>query len=185
LEGQPSIRRAGASDAPLLAQVHVDSWRAAHRGLVPDSFLRDFTYERREKAWGQFLEEDVEETYLAEVEGRAAGILTVGAARDADLDVGPTGEIWGIYVAPAYWGRGIGRTLLQEGERLLLSRGNRDAVLWVLEGNAVARRFYEAAGYGPDGAVKSVELGVPLRAVRYRKTLGPDHPVASGRDDPA
>jgi hypothetical protein len=39
------IRPARVNDAPALGRVHVDSWRAAYRGLVPDSSLQAFTYE--------------------------------------------------------------------------------------------------------------------------------------------
>ncbi|WP_430787700.1 hypothetical protein [Actinoplanes sp. G11-F43] len=45
------------------------------------------------------------------------------------------------------------------------------AILWVLESNARARRFYEAAGWVPDGAVKvDSSRGFPMREVRCRRT---------------
>ena len=66
---------------------------------------------------------------------------------------------------------------MQEAERLLRSRGYRDIVLWVLEGNTMARRFYEAMGFTLDGVFKTVELGTPLKAVRYKKRLEPDEPT--------
>lgn len=65
----------------------------------------------------------------------------------------------------------IGTKLVREAEQMLRARGYGEIVLWVLEGNADARRFYEAMGFVPDGASKIVQLGVPLKAVRYRKTL--------------
>ncbi len=54
---------------------------------------------------------------------------------------------------------------------MLQARGHREVVLWVLEGNSAARRFYEAVGFALDGASKMVELGKPLKAVRYKKAL--------------
>jgi len=45
-------------------------------------------------------------------------------------------------------------------------------VLWVLETNARARRFYEVAGFAPDGGEQVETFGaVPLREVRYRRAL--------------
>jgi hypothetical protein len=54
---------------------------------------------------------------------------------------------------------------------MLASRGRFFATLWVLDANAQARRFYEAMGFELDGATKEVNLGAPLKAVRYRKKL--------------
>ncbi len=140
--------------------------------MVPDAFLQGFTYQRREPAFRQSLETNAEETYIAqEANGQAVGILTLGASRDSDLDTQQTGEIWGIYLLPTHWRKGIGRQLVGWAESVLTSRGHRDAVLWVLEGNQDARRFYEAMGFSPDGAFKHLNLGAPLKAVRYRKTL--------------
>ena len=169
-----NMRPARVDDAPALARVHVDSWRAAYRGLVPDSSLQRFTYQWREECFRQALATGAEETYVVQLDEEAVGILTVGAARDADLDVNRTGEIWGIYISPEYWRKGIGSRLVEEAERMLKSRGYENAVLWVLEGNQQARGFYEAMGFSPDGESKIIDWGTPLKAVRYRKAL---HPV--------
>jgi ribosomal protein S18 acetylase RimI-like enzyme len=109
-----------------------------------------------------------EETYLAEADGGAVAFLTLGAGRDPDLGVDRAGEIWGIYVSPGHWRQGVGRRLAREAERLLMSRGYEEAVLWVLEGNHGARRFYEAMGFRLDGESKIVDWGAPLKAIRYR-----------------
>ncbi len=166
-----NIRRAQVNDAPQLARVHVDAWQVAYHGVVPDSFLQGFTYQKREAAFRRALAVNREETYLAEDSANALGILTIGACRDADLDVNSTGEIWGIYIAPTYWRRGIGTRLVHEAARMLQARGYREVVLWVLEDNVEARRFYEAMGFHIDGAFKMVELGKSLKAIRYAKTM--------------
>jgi ribosomal protein S18 acetylase RimI-like enzyme len=167
------IRPARVNDAPVLSRVHVDSWRAAYGGLVPDSSLQAFTNEWREESFRQSLVTGAEETYLVQVEGQVVGFLTLGAARDPDLDTSRTGEIWGIYISPGYWRKGIGRRLAEEGERMLQSKGYEDAGLWVLEDNQQARRFYEALGFGLDGESKNIDWGTPLKAVCYRKALQP------------
>ena len=47
-----------------------------------------------------------------------------------------------------------------------------EAILWVLDGNTRARRFYELAGWQPDGAEKQmVWRGVEVHEVRYRRAL--------------
>lgn len=163
------IRRATPDDAAALAKLHIDAWRAAYRGLVPDAHLDGMDYERRTQRWRAGLAENTEETYLAEQDAALVGILTLGACRDADVDPETTGEIWGIYLAPGCWRKGLGTLLCRYGESLLQARGYRSAALWVFAGNDRARRFYEAMGYEADGASKVLNLGAPLEAVRYRK----------------
>ena len=79
-----NIRRATANDAPMLAKVHVDSWQVAYRGIVPDSHLERFTYQRREEAFRQALAANLEETYLIEDNDQAIGILTIGPGQALD-----------------------------------------------------------------------------------------------------
>lgn len=165
------IRPATPDDAPRLARIHVDAWRAAYRGLVPDKFLDSLDVERRSARLRTWLEAGEAENYVAEENGELLGWLTLDGCRDPDLDPRATGELWGIYLAPAHWRRGIGRQLCQHCEQILRSRGYTAATLWVFAGNQNARRFYEAMGFQPDGARKSLDFGVPLEVVRYRKAL--------------
>jgi hypothetical protein len=54
----------------------------------------------------------------------------------------------------------------------LATVGYGQVTLWVLASNARARRFYEAAGLRPDGAVKVDDSrGFALSEVRYRRSL--------------
>jgi ribosomal protein S18 acetylase RimI-like enzyme len=169
-----NIRRATPDDADALARLHVDAWRAAYRGLVPDAHLAGLDVDRRAQRYRESLARNAEETYLAERDGELLGFLTLGACRDTDVDQEATGEIWGIYLAPAHWREGIGTALCRYGEGLLRARGFRIATLWVFAGNPRARRFYEAMGFAADGATKVLDRGAPLAAVRYRKEPGDD-----------
>jgi len=108
---------------------------------------------------------------VAEDSHELLGFMTLGGCRDADVELATTGEIWGIYLAPRHWRKGLGRRLCQCAEEMLNSRHYRQAMLWVLEDNDSARRFYEALGFQIDGAAKTLHLGTPLKAVRYRKEL--------------
>jgi RimJ/RimL family protein N-acetyltransferase len=165
------LRPATVADAPALGRIHVDAWWAAYRGLVPDSFLQHIIYDWGEARLRRALAAGSEETYAVELEGESVGLVTLGAARDPDLEAGDTGEVWGIYLAPGHWRRGIGRQAMAEAERMLRARGYERAVLWVLAGNQQARCFYEALGYALDGTAKELDLGRPLTAVRYAKGL--------------
>jgi ribosomal protein S18 acetylase RimI-like enzyme len=166
MRNKVEIRCATPNDAEALARVHIDSWRLAYRGLVPDSHLEKLDYAKRAQKISKALAEHSEETHLAEENGKVFGFLTVGSCRDADVDHESTGEIWGIYLAPGHWRKGVGSSLCRYGEQLLKSRGFTCAMLWVLAANDQARRFYEAMGFKADVATKTLNLGTPLATSR-------------------
>jgi hypothetical protein len=61
---------------------------------------------------------------------------------------------------------------MEQGEEELRALGHEQAVLWVLEDNPRARRFYEIAGWSPDGNKRVLEIfGFDVTEVRYHKQL--------------
>lgn len=60
------IRRATPEDASGIAAVHVYSWQAAYRGVVPDDFLRSLSIEDRETVWRESLEDRTSEIWVAD-----------------------------------------------------------------------------------------------------------------------
>jgi ribosomal protein S18 acetylase RimI-like enzyme len=167
---EPAIRPALPEDSEALAHLHVDSWRAAYSGLVPESHLAKLDYVKRAERFRTFLRQS-DDNFLVEIDDEIAGFLTVGTCRDKDLDRAATGEIWGIYLAQAFWRQGVGTALYRFGEQLLISRGYSQAVLWVLKNNAQARLFYEAMGFTLDGVEREYDFDAPLTGVRYHKAL--------------
>ena len=82
--------------------------------------------------------------HLAERNGAIVGFASGGPQRDASLPY--SGEIHALLRAAMRAAPG-GRARLDVGRRArLLAQGHATAVLWVLEGNSSARRFYEALG---------------------------------------
>jgi ribosomal protein S18 acetylase RimI-like enzyme len=95
------------------------------------------------------------------------GFVSVGPSRDQRGQ----GELYALYVDPAAWSTGAGRALIERAEEEL-AWSYEEAILWVLEDNPRARRFYERAGWQPDGRRRIEErLGVSSREVRYSKRL--------------
>lgn len=50
------IREAIVSDAKGIAKVHVDSWRTTYKGIIPDDFLNNLSYEQRTKLWEENID---------------------------------------------------------------------------------------------------------------------------------
>ena len=169
------VRKAGAGDAAAIAVVHVLSWQAAYEGLVPQDYLDGLDPARRRGLWDVVLAEGAwprSGVLVAEIEDRVAGFAAFRPARDEDLDPSLIAEITALYLVPQAWGSGTGRQLMTSALDVLAHAGYRESALWVLDTNARARRFYESAGWRPDGTVKNDgSLGFLLTEIRYRHML--------------
>jgi len=76
--------------------------------------------------------------------------------------------LFAIYVLPEEWGSPAGRELMAVA-REALRAAYPTSILWVLEDNPRARRFYEREGWEPDGGRQEEELlGATVTEVRYR-----------------
>jgi GNAT superfamily N-acetyltransferase len=146
------LRPATVADADGIAEVHVRSWQAAYRGLMPQEVLDSLSIAERAAGWARILAETPRRTLVAIRGERVVGWASFGDARDADA-VG-TGELWGIYAHPDAWFTGVGHLLLTSVEQELTDAGHETAYLWVLAGNARAAEFYERHGWHADGGTK-------------------------------
>ncbi len=167
------VRRAVPEDAPSVAAVHVRSWQAAYRGLVPDEVLDSLSVDRRAALWVDAIADPNPRSgvWIAEQGGVPVGFVHVRPTKDVDA-APSTGEVSAIYLAPEAWSLGLGRALLDSAVADLRRNGFQAATLWVFQDNERARRFYERASWTPDGALKSIEIGgVLLPEVRYRIDL--------------
>ena len=170
-----AVRLAVPDDSDAVARIQVESWRTAYAGLMPETVLAGLSVEHRAAAWrGRLEHPEVLERrlFVIDVDGTVAGFASTGPSRDEGADTG-TAEVYALYLAPAAWGRGHGRALFAAAVEDLRVRGFAQVTLWVLDGNARGRRFYEAAGMAPDGATKvEVEGGAGLPHARYARPLG-------------
>ena len=166
------IAPATADDARAVAQIHVEAWRAAYVGLVPDEYLAALSVDKRETMWREAIAAQQPELLVARVDGRVAGWVSFGASRDEGA-AAEVGEVWAIYLDPAHLSTGIGRALWLRARERLIERGFASAMLWVLVGNARAIRFYQHAGFSPDmGSAKRCTIGGrELEELRYSTSL--------------
>ena len=169
------IRKAGPSDAKQIAVVIVEAWRAAYRGLVPDSTLDDLSVEDFAERWRERIANLWGHIFVAEREGQVVGVVACGSTQDEDVDHDKVGEIHVIYVHPDEWRQGHGSALAGEALRCLREEGFDEVVLWVLRGNERAAKFYEAEGFAADGGskVKRRADGSEMPVVRYRRSIRP------------
>lgn len=159
-------------DAEAVAGVRVEGWRHAYTGIVPRSWLDGMTVAEdaaRQRARLADPGRTATDLVATDPDGTVVGWACFGpdtAAPDA-------AELYALYVRPDRIGAGIGRALLDEVHARAAAARFTYMTLWVLADNHRARRFYDRAGYAPDGAAQSDTYdGVVLDELRCRRDLG-------------
>jgi ribosomal protein S18 acetylase RimI-like enzyme len=155
-----TIRTATIDDVRAIAEVHVASWLAAYRGLVPDDVLDAQSVDARAAQWDEWLRNGETRTLVA---GGVDGFVTFWET---------SGEVAALYVAPDRGRRGIGSALIDAAHSALRAAGRDEAYLWVFEANAPARAFYAGHGYVPDGA-RMVHEPTGAHEIRLYRPLAP------------
>lgn len=156
-------------DVDDVATVHVQAWQAAYAGMMADEFLDDLSTDVAADYWTQVAWRRDGNAFVARYDGQIAGFAAVGEHRKPGADVG---ELYGLNVAPEYWGTGVGTQLLHRAERRLHQLGYTDIVVYVASENARGRRFYEREGWSDDGIDDVEEFGGrPVEARRYSRTV--------------
>jgi ribosomal protein S18 acetylase RimI-like enzyme len=171
------VRPATADDAPAVAGVQIRSYQRAYAHILPACYLAALDLKARTANWHRSITE----------RGRPGRIFVTGAGNDVTAfislglyrpgdgaDPDPAiGEVSALYADPAHWSTGAGRALMDAAVAHLTAAGCTEIRLWVFDDNPRARRFYERAGFRPDGerSTYTVDADGPYSAeadeVRY------------------
>jgi GNAT superfamily N-acetyltransferase len=165
------VRDAGRLDAEVCAAIHVASWKAAYRGMMPDEYLDGLCVDDRLPAWREMLAaERAPQTVIVVIEDD--GVVRGFATCRPTADTPTCGEVGAIYLEPDTWERGLGRQLMAAVVERASSSGLRELTLWVHTQNSRARAFYTRTGWTDDGVQRSaVVWGVEVPERRYRLVL--------------
>ncbi|WP_406144494.1 GNAT family N-acetyltransferase [Streptomyces sp. NBC_01012] len=163
------IRAMTPDDCAIVAEIRVRGWQHAYAGLIPQAHLdamdiaREAEHRRAHLATGSAAMNLVSMAPDTTVTGWAC----YGPSRDEDAPPG-TAELYALYAHPDHIGTGTGRALLTEVTTRARADGFTGLSLWVLKDNTHARRFYERAGFRPDGTEETSETGgAMVPEVRY------------------
>ena len=176
------IRSVSTADAAQIATVMRDSWCAAYDGIIGAAILDRATAPDGGARIRQSFRTRPWQRMIAAVQDGIVGYASFGPERDV-LDMPwpypltPAGserevaELYALYVHPAWWSTGTGRALMDQVLAKVRAAGFASITLWVLEANARARRFYEKAGFAPDGARHVLDDLGGVTEIRYRRAL--------------
>ncbi|MDJ0752589.1 MAG: GNAT family N-acetyltransferase [Ardenticatenaceae bacterium] len=170
------VRPAQLSDVSRIAQVHVQAWQDAYRGLLPDSLLDGLSVEQRERWWRHTVERNRPHSGLFVVEDNE---IIVGFSNWSRPKEGNSytaeGELETIYLIQEAWGKRLGYELYVAVEAAALEDGCSSLGLWVLHNNQRAISFYERVGFKlePEKVKIDHRGDVILREHRYTKSILP------------
>ena len=132
------IRQAREEDVMQIAEIMVEDWQSAYRGIMDDDFLDTLNAEqryqieiRRYRKYTVAIEDN-------EVLGYAWNEMSGDQAADC--------EIIALYVRYSQRKRGIGRALMQHSMDCFRKAGKKSMIIWCLRDNHESRKFYEKMG---------------------------------------
>jgi len=128
-------------DRREISGIYEQSWKYAYKDIIPQEYLDSIPVGR----WANGLDNTGRYNLVAEENGRLVGTSCFCGSRwERYKDYG---EIVSIYLLPEYVGKGSGKILLKRCIDELKKLGYNKILLWVLEENYRARRFYEKNGF--------------------------------------
>ncbi len=139
------VRKARPDDAKDIARVYIESWHDTYAAILPTQLLCAMTPRGQSARWRAAIAARSREAVLvadSPTHG-VIGMASFGPSRDRSL--GFDGEIYTLYVDPAFYGFGTGRALLCGSFELMREREYSSCLIWVHSKNP-ARFFYEKMG---------------------------------------
>jgi GNAT superfamily N-acetyltransferase len=149
-----SVRCARPSDAADLARIYIESWQDTYAGLIPHSLLSAMSLKGHTARWQATMRGPGAVLVAEDALHGAIGLASLGTARDGTL--GYEGEVYTLYVDPAFLGRGTGRALMAGAFDIFKDRKLRSCIIWAHAQNN-ACFFYERMG-GKRVATRTVSL---------------------------
>ncbi|HEY4238589.1 MAG TPA: GNAT family N-acetyltransferase [Kofleriaceae bacterium] len=162
-----AIRAAAPDDAEGIASSHAMSWATSYRGILPDRLLDRIDVGQRAQTRRRMLADPALLTLVAYdvTHGDIVGFCDAGPCRER-MRLG-TGEIYAFYLEHHAKRHGLGTEMFEQTCVWLRGRGLTSLVIWVLENNPHACRFYEAMGGELGGRMSSAVGGFPVVEIAY------------------
>ncbi|MBE6764609.1 MAG: GNAT family N-acetyltransferase [Ruminococcaceae bacterium] len=145
-----------------ISNIYESSWKFAYKDIIPQDYLDSIPKGR----WANRINKEGMNNLILIENGSIIGTSCFCKSRWENYN--DYGEIVSIYFLPDYMGKGYGSHLLKRCVEELKSLGYNRLLLWVLEDNIRARRFYEKNGFVcSDEYLNDTIAGKELREVMY------------------
>ncbi len=151
------IRNIEEKDIPSVADIKINGWRTAYKGIIDDKVLNSMN--RNERI------EKIRKTYkdngfiVAELNNEVVGFCNYIDTNKFTQDISDIDcELLAIYVKPDLKYNGIGTKLFQFVINEFKSKKKTKMILWCLKDNEPSRKFYTKMG-GEIFKERTIEIG--------------------------
>lgn len=132
------IRKAAEDDVEQIAEIVVEDWKKAYKGIIDDGWLDSMSVEQQYQKEMQRYRDMMVAADGGEILGYAWNLIADDEASDC--------EIVALYVRYAKRNNGIGKALFQNSIDFFRASGRKMMIIWCLKENYEARKFYEKMG---------------------------------------
>lgn len=147
-----ALRHATGDDAAPLACFAAQAFADTYRELSDAQEIADYVAEHfRPEVMAAVIADPACTTLLVGVGEQLAGYAVVKAEAAPDCVSGPAVQLWRLYLAERFIGRGLGARLMQAVQAEARRRGARTLWLGVYDRNVRAVQFYERFGFSKVG----------------------------------
>jgi GNAT superfamily N-acetyltransferase len=161
-----AVREATLDDAEGIARAHTASWQTSYRGILPDTVLDRIDVGQRAETRRRILRDrSIYQLVAYDItHGDIVGFCDAGPAR---RHVPYAGELYAIYLVDRAKRYGLGQEMMERVQAQLARDAMRSTIVWVLDNNHHARRFYEAMGGRMGSRLQSTVGGFPVIELSY------------------
>jgi len=138
------IRKASKEDIIDVSRVYVDSWRTTYRGLIPDEYLDQLSYQDAEKRWEDFLNKE-NSSFIYIAINSTGKIIGFASGKSID-DKCYAGELYSLYLFQECRGLGVGKKLITFVAKHFKEKGIDSMMVWVMLKNKSGLGFYKHLG---------------------------------------
>ena len=137
------IRKVKYEDIEQIVDINIKDWKKAYKGIIDDTILDNLNRNEKIEKWRKHY--NIGHVIVAVKNGNVLGYCRYddnAIYENANID----SEIIAIYVDYDMLGNGIGRKLIEYVLNDLKNKNKKKMVIWCLEKNENARKFYEKMG---------------------------------------
>lgn len=165
---QEFIRKAEYGDIGRISEIYIFTKRMTYRTIFQDDMVSFHEMQVLKTAMEFQTEPKRLKNILVYDDGIIKGIMNRGESREKDLP--DAFELYELYVDPFFQRQGIGECLIRTFLAEAAAMSKKTLILWVVEENIQARKFYENFLFAPDGKKQLVD-GTEKFILRYRREL--------------
>ena len=151
------IRNVIEKDSPSVADIQVNGWKRAYKGIIDDAILNAMNKEEKIESFKMNYQKNG--FIVAELENKVVGFCRYIDNNEFTPDMQDIDcEITALYVKPNLKYNGIGTKLFQFVTNEFKSKNKTTMILWCLKDNEPSKKFYTKMG-GEIIKEREIEIG--------------------------